>query len=602
MIINGDSINTGTIEGEGSTTINGTLENASSIKQDQITIAENGKLVSNNDNLRANITNNGIFDMTGGDNNNIIDGNGTININSSMKLNEQIGGTNTVNVNAGTLTFANSETIGNNVKLNANNGSSIDVENNQIQVDQITFKEGSTLKLKINSLSDFGSVLANTINVENGANLSATLAQGLATVGQPSKIQLLTANNSDFNNFSDSFDNNMYHFEKDGNNGAYIISLVKSAEEVIKDENADDDIANAGHAWIDGAKFPESKSQDIADKLAELAQTDAKGLVKALKGLVPNDAPIVKTLAIEHATYLSDMLKNHIYHRAEDQQNQGLSSGDEQLVLDASVWVKTYAARSSIRAANNAGGFNINRQGALVGIDKKVYTNTLVGAGYGADTTRAKSHSHKDKVQTHSLFAYTEYKPSSWYINGLASYSQAQYNETKQSVTTVSAKYDVKDLFFKADSGYDFVSNNTVFTPELSLRYHYLERDGYKDSAGQKVDSNNLQVFTPVVGFKVSSEFNIDENKLFREATVKPEFYIGAGYDVKSDKENSFVSLPNGEGYALHGNQLDKFFVETRAGAKASFTDDVDVGFWYLGNYRGNYKSHAGMIELKVRF
>ncbi len=601
--MNGTSVNTGKISGNGTLTVNGTLENTedtASIVQDKVQITENGELTSDNDKISAYIVNDGIFNMSGAENNNIVDGTGIVNINSSMRLNEQIGGTNTINVNEGVLTFADNEALGSNVKLNANKGSSIDVENNQMSVDQVVFKEGSTLKLKVNSLSDFGSIIANTINVEQGANLFAVLGQGLIEVGQEGRIQLLTANNSDFNNFSDSFENNMYRFEKDGKNGAYIISQARTAEDVLKEANANKDIVGAGHAWIDGSQFPDENSQEVADKLTELAQTDAHKLIKALKGLAPNDAPIVKTLAIERASYLSDMLQNHIYNRSEEQSAQGLSSNIS--ALDASVWIKTYAARSTIAADDNAGGFNINRQGAVLGIDKKVNSDTLVGMGYGADTTKAKSHDHNDKVQTHSLFAYTRYKPNDWYMESLAAYSQSQYNETKQSVSTIRAKYDVKDLFFKVDNGYEFNIKDAIITPELSLRYHYIKRDGYKDSAGQKVDANNLQVFTPVVGVKASTEFEIDENKLSRKATVRPEVYVGAGYDVKSDNENSFVSLPNGESYVYHGNQLDKFFIETKAGVKASFTDDVDVGLWYLGNYRGNYQSHAGMVELKVRF
>ena len=600
-----NSENSGKIIGSGKLTVNGRLENSGNtalISQNQVIIAEDGILTSDNDKIIAHIINNGVYNMKGDENNNLVDGNGTININSSMKLNQPISGTNTLNVNQGTLELAKDQALGNKVTVNMNQSSVLNIENKEINVANLSFGKDTTLKLKINSLTDYGSIVAQTINIEDGATLQATLAQGLIKVGEVGTVQLLTAQNSDFNNFADQFSNNMYQFEKDGMNGAYRILLVRTAEDIARDEHADEDIVNAGHAWVDGGQFITEQSQNIADKLTDLAQSDSKGFIKALKGIVPNAAPIVKTLAIEQSSYLSDMLENHIYNRSKEQQAMGIASGDGMPKVDASVWAKTYAGRSNIEAEGNSDGFNINRQGAVFGLDKKLTSKLLIGVGYGADTTKAKSRNHNDKVQTHSIFAYTQYKPSNWNLEGEIAYSDSQYKETKQSVENIKATYDSSDLFLKASGGYDMMLQNMTITPEVSLRYHYIERDGYQDSAGQKVDGNKMHVITPTLGMHLSTQLSLEENKVFRAATIRPEAYVGIGYDIVSDRDDAFVRLNNGASYTLHGNQLDPFFVETRAGAKTSFTDDVDVGLWYLGNYRGDYQSHAGMVELKVRF
>ena len=601
----GNSENSGKIIGSGTLTINDSMENSGNtalISQNQVIISENGTLTSDNDKIIAHIVNNGIYNMKGTENNNLVDGSGTVNINSSMKLNQPISGTNTLNMNQGTLELANNQALGNKVTVNMNQSSVLNIENKQINVANLSFGKDTTLKLKINSLTDYGAITAQAMNIEDGATLHATLAQGLIKVGEVGTVQLLTAQNSDFNNFSDQFSNNMYQFEKDGMNGAYRILLVRTAEDIARDEHADEDIINAGHAWGDGGQFTTEQSQNIADKLTALAQNDSKGFIKALKGIVPNAAPIVKTLAIEQSSYLSDMLESHLYNRSIEQQAMGIASGDGMPKVDASVWTKTYAGRSNIEAEGNSDGFNINRRGAVFGLDKKLASKLLIGVGYGTDTTKAKSRNHNDKVQTHSIFAYTQYKPSNWNLEGEIAYSDSQYEETKQSVENVKVTYDSSDLFLKASGSYDMMLYNMIITPEVSVRYHYIERDGYQDSAGQKVDGNKMHVITPTLGMHLSTQLSLEENKVFKAATVIPEAYVGIGYDIVSDRDDAFVRLNNGASYTLHGNQLDPFFVETKAGAKTSFTDDVDVGLWYLGNYRGDYQSHAGMVELKVRF
>ncbi len=608
----GTGKNTNDIGGKGELIVAGGVENEAVIAQDKISIQRNAQFSTDVEYLEKtdNIVNDGIFNVVGDRIDNNISGGGKINVNSSMELAGNINGENTVNLNEGNIRIADENTLGENVKLNiAKTGKAVKlaVETMAIRVKEVIFGKDAELSLDIKSLTDFGTITAEKITIEKGAKLHASLGQGLASVGRPSIVQLLSANNHNFNNFSDSYDefeNNMYKFEKEGNDGAYKISLIKTAKDVAKDAGAEDDIVKAAEAWVDEKPFADEKAQDIADGLAKLAQDNAKGFVKALRSIVPTAAPIVKTLTVEHDRYLSDMLMNHLYNREEEQVLQGLASGDEWRAIDASVWVKTYAGRSRLDAEGFVSGFDINRQGAVLGIDKRFDNQLLIGLGYGADTTKAKAHNRRDKVHTHSLFAYTQYKQNNWYINGLSGYSKATYEESKYAMEQrFGAKYNVDDVYTEIKTGYEYkLDNNMIMVPEAGLKYHYIDRKSYKDKARQHVSSHDMDVLTAVAGVKVSKEYELAENKLTRAAKIRPEAYIGAGYDLISDRDNAFVILANGADYRIHGNQLDRFFIETKVGAKASFTDDVDLSMHYIGQYRGNYRSHAGMLELKVRF
>ena len=134
------------------------------------------------------------------------------------------------------------------------------------------------------------------------------------------------------------------------------------------------------------------------------------------------------------------------------------------------------------------------------------------------------------------------------------------------------------------------------------MRYNYIRRDSYIDNAVQKVHAHNMHVLTTFAGAKASTEFEFDENQLTRAGKVRPYVYFGLGYDVVSDKDKALVTLTNGSHYTIHGNKLDRLSVETRAGADISFVDMIEISLEYQGNFRGDYRSHTGIVEFKYRF
>ena len=94
----GTGSNTGAISGTGTTTISGTVTNGEngSIKQNAITIADNGTLTTAADKIALNsadsaIANNGSLTLTGGTNNNAITGDGTTTISGTVTNNATIG-------------------------------------------------------------------------------------------------------------------------------------------------------------------------------------------------------------------------------------------------------------------------------------------------------------------------------------------------------------------------------------------------------------------------------------------------------------------------------------------------------------------------------
>nr|MCR4957408.1 autotransporter outer membrane beta-barrel domain-containing protein [Prevotella sp.] len=468
--------------------------------------------------------------------------------------------------------------------LTAKSGSEIEIANNKVNLDKVSFKNGSQLNLKVDSLSNYGAIEANNITIEEGAKLSATLGQGIVKIGQEETLQLLKADNTDFNNFADSFDNNMYHFAKADTNGAYLISQVKTAEEVVEESGGTATEVEAAAAWVDGDTFEEgSVAAEVADALADLAQNDAKGFDEALSVIAPNEAPDVKTAA----TDLSDKLLLTLGKYLSNQDIGGLSSGD--VYDDVTLWAKGYYGKSKLSNYNKVKGFDTTNKGVIAGLDKKLNGAVKVGFGFQYNASDVDSYHQKADVNTLTGFVYGEYRPSKWFVSGVASYGKSDYDEKKYTLgKEIKDNYSADVYSLQALTGYDF----KYATPEMGMRYYRIKRHGYEDNIGQAVSGKDMDLLRGVAGVRMSREYGM----------FKPEIYAGVTYDFVSEKDNAIVSLPNGSSYTVAGRSLKRFGTEFNLSVSANVTDELTLSVGYEGKFREHYQDHAGMVNVKYEF
>ena len=201
-------------------------------------------------------------------------------------------------------------------------------------------------------------------------------------------------------------------------------------------------------------------------------------------------------------------------------------------------------------------------------------------------------------VDTHTAILYGEYKPSNWFINGIATYGWSDYFEDKNvSGQNVNADYDVETFGLQAMTGYDMQVKGLGITPEAGLRYVHIKQDAYKDTADQDVSGNDSDILTGVIGAKVNKTFALDNGML-----IKPEARVAATYDLFNDDVNSVVTLANGSAYAVEGEALDRFGMEFGAGVTAEVNDNVEFSLGYEGKFREDYQDHTGLINAKYKF
>ena len=448
----------------------------------------------------------------------------------------------------------------------------------------ITFAKGSNLSVKVNKTA-----IANNV-VNNGATLNMVFDTGFE-----GEYKLVTGSlDKEF----DGYNNNALYNIESSKNGTYQISK-KTAQEISEAVSATQNEANVIAALTAQSDTGNAKANIIANSINDALQSGNKAEIAAAKeaasALAPDVAPVVPQTEVMVAKQVYNAIGTRLSGGINNA-NQGISSGD--MLDDAAVWVQGLYNKSKLNNTSKAYGYDADTYGAAFGLEKYVTKATKLGAGYAYNSTDIDGHNRDTDVHTSTLFAYGEYKPNNWFVNGIASYGWSDYSETKHSTVDVKSKYDVNTFGLQAMTGYDInLPQAFTLTPEAGVRYARVEQDGYVDDAGQSVKSHNSDIWTGVAGAKLSKSFAADNGMIF-----KPELRLAATYDLKNDKGNTLVTLANGTSYSVQGTALKRFGVEVGAGVTADLSDNVELSMGYEGRFRSHYQDHTGLINAKYKF
>lgn len=364
----------------------------------------------------------------------------------------------------------------------------------------------------------------------------------------------------------------------------------KGADEVAQGvASAGGDANHAGliNAWVGGnanASALSGEARAMAEHLNTLAQTNPKAAVDAAKALAPEVNPVVDSHVTENARQIFNVAGSRL-----DSATRGMASGDS-MFKKAGMWIQGLLNKTEY---DKHDGFDVDSEGIAAGIDGYVTDNVKVGVGYAYTESDIDSIGRKTDADTNTGFIYGEYNAPSYYVNGVASYSKGDYKEKKNVAGKLArASYDVDAIAMQAIAGYKMGN----FAPEAGLRYINAQQDAYTDTAGQHVGSNSSDTLTAILGGRYATNIQAGEY------TLRPEVKLAATYDLMRDKNSTAVTLANGAGYLVRGENLDRFGIEAGVGLSMAVSDNVKVGLNYEGRFKEDYTDHTGILEARYNF
>ena len=523
-----------------------------------------------------------------------------------------IGALDVLAINKGTLTFDKepTDTI---TTVQVGNGATLDIGDKMLHStgdkadgEGVIFADNSTLAFTVTDKDTYGKIKANYIKIsENGTNLNMTLNGTALAKGETATFKLFSgadaAEAEVEGKFANLSQNSRYEFTDNGD-GTFDVTSVGSATDAVVDAGGSANNAGTAEAWDSvSASTSSPVAAAVTEKLAQLSNStnaaEQKAYVDALTAVAPEVAPMVQKTQTETANQVFGAVSTRLTGGSISTGGEGMASGDN-IFKRGAMWVQGLFNKSKLDDTSKAKGFDADSNGIAFGAEKFVTDDTKVGIGYAYTNTDIDGFMRDTDVDTHTAILYGEYKPSNWYVNGIATYGWSDYEESKSVAGVgVKADYDVETFGLQAMTGYDMNVNGLGITPEAGLRYVHIKQDAYKDSADQRVSANDSDILTGVIGAKVSKNFELSNGM-----NIKPEARIAATYDLFNDDVNSVVTLANGSAYAVEGEALDRFGLEFGAGVTAEVNDKVELSFGYEGKFREDYQDHTGLINAKYKF
>lgn len=449
-----------------------------------------------------------------------------------------------------------------------------------------TFADGSNLTVNAGTTT-----IANNV-INNGATLNLKMDNGFT-----GKYHMVTGSlDKEF----DITENNLYNIVADTSEaGTYNISK-KSSDEVAAAVGATGNQASAITAVTSG-ESDNATFNTIANNINSMLQSSNAGEVKAgldaVTALSPEVAPLVQKTQMETTNQVFNAVGTRLSGGSIKSASDGKASGDN-VFERAAVWVQTLFNKSKLDDTSDAKGFDSDSTGVAFGAEKFVNDDVKVGVGYAFTNTDIDGFMRDTDVDTHTAIIYGEYKPSNWYVNGIANYNWSDYSEDKNVAGVgVKADYDVETFGLQTMTGYDMDVNGVNVTPEAGLRYFHVKQDSYKDSAGNKISSDDADILTGVIGAKVNKDFALENGM-----NIRPEARFAVTYDLMDADNSSFVTLANGAAYNVEGESLDRFGMEFGVGVTAEVNDNVELSLGYEGKFREDYQDHTGLLNAKYKF
>lgn len=479
--------------------------------------------------------------------------------------------------------------ISGNGSISVGAGAEISLESTaSITGKDISFAEDTQLNLSLKNLDEYAYISGENINIADGATVNFVVDKSTEE-GEYDVFRGTVTGEFQQNN-------RLYNFSET-ENGKIWFGGKKTASELAQTLTISLNTAGVISAFTDGQGTNQNFNH-FADFMDSSLQNGKN--IQTVTDMATTLAPEVSPLIQAVETGRNNQMFNAVSARMSGGSSlaaEGKSSGDSALDGGA-VWVQLLGNKSEFDGNSKAHGFDAKSAGVAMGAEKQINGEVKAGIGYAYTNTDIDAFRRDIDVDSHSVFAYGEYKPNNWFVNGIAAYSFSDYDERKNVAgSRYKAKYDVDNIGLQAMTGHDTELNNVDVTPVAGLRYNHIHRDGYTDSVGQRVSSDTMDVLTAVAGVKFGKDFATGQGMRWR-----PEARVAMTYDLVSDKENAVVGLTNGSSYFVEGERLDRFGIEAGLGLTVDVNDNVEAAVGYEGYFREDYTDHTGMISAKYKF
>lgn len=453
----------------------------------------------------------------------------------------------------------------------------------------LTIADGATLNIGTTTVQQKeltldGTVGATIVGANNYGKLLAETYKGNG------KVSLNVATTGTYNIFGENaneytvVDAGAIYDVTKGDNGAVTIA-TKKVEEIAKETGLTDIAANTVAALANVDNDLANIASLNAQQALRNGDTDYVEIESAKAS--PVDQPVVQSVAQSVQGAVMTLAANRMAG-APSAGTMGRSGGDLS-DADYGVWAQGMFNKSKFN-----GQFNGYTRGVSAGFDALIDKQYTIGLGYAFGHSDVHANGGRNtEIDSNSIFAYAQYKPSEWFVNAALNYTMSKYTETVDAFgVRLKSDYDTDAFGGQVMTGYDFASG---LTPEVGLRYLHVTQDSYNNGLNH-VSSDDTDFLTGIAGMKY--RFAIENDSVINWF---PELRAAATYDFVSDKAMSTVTMPGAASYVVDGDRLSRFGGEFGIGLTAEY-NGLEISLVYDLNLHKDYTSQTGMAKFRYEF
>lgn len=455
----------------------------------------------------------------------------------------------------------------------------------------LTIADGATLNIGTTTVQQKELTLAGTVGatIIDANNYGKLLAETYNGNGQ---VSLNVATTGTYNIFGENaneytvVDAGAIYDVTKGDNGAITIA-TKKVEEIATETGLTNTAANTVAALANS----DSELVNIASLNAQqaLRNGDTDYIETESAKANPVDKPVVQSVAQSVQGAVMTLAANRMAG-APTAGTMGRSGGDWSNVARG-IWAQGMFNRSKYN-----GQFNGYTRGVSAGFDALIDKQYTIGLGYAFGHSDVHANGGRNtEIDSNSIFAYAQYKPSEWFVNAALNYTMSKYKETEDNVfgaLRLKSDHDTDAFGGQVMTGYDFASG---LTPEIGLRYLHVTQDGYNNGLA-RVSSDDTDFLTGIAGMKY--RFAIENDSVINWF---PELRAAATYDFVSDRAMSTVTMPGAASYVVDGDRLSRFGGEFGIGLTAEYKG-LEISLVYDLDLHKDYTSQTGMAKFRYEF
>lgn len=454
----------------------------------------------------------------------------------------------------------------------------------------LTVADGATLNIGTSTVNQDTVHLDGTVGltIVDANNYGKLLANTYADSAIMGRVSLTVATTGTYKIFNDGVNYNIvdagaiYDVAQDEFGTGLVIISTKKVEDIAADTGLTNQAANIVAGLANG------NGDEINAASLKVQQALRDGDTDYIEGEVAKTNPLDKPVVQSVAQSVQGAVMSLAANRMAGVPMAGRSGGDWSNA-DYGIWAQGMFNRSKFN-----GQFNGYTRGVAAGFDAQIAKQYTIGLGYAFGHSDVHANGGRNtEIDSNSVFAYAQYKPSNWYINGALNYTLSQYDEAVDAFGLhLTSDYDTNAFGAQVMTGYTFASG---MTPEAGVRYLHVAQDSYNNGLTH-VDSDDTDFLTGVAGLKY--RFAIENG-----ATINwfPELRAAATYDFVSDRAMSTVIMPGAAAYVVDGDRLSRFGGEFGIGLTAEY-NGLEISLTYDLDLHQDYTSQTGMAKFRYEF